>query len=305
MKTVLKRIGYVIKYKDISDDILNNIKDELTVQPYTNPEFNGSVEKFKLYIKKKNKIIVPRYYGVKKFGKPTKNKLGNFEKNNNLNFVYSLRENQKPAIDACLKDFDINGGCLLCAGCGFGKTSCSLYLACQLKVKTLVIVHKHFLLNQWIESIKKFVPNAKVGTIRGKTIDIEDKDIVIGMLQSISMKDYDKNIFKDFGLTIVDECHHISSEVFSQALPKISTKYMLGLTATPNRKDGLAKVFKWYLGDIAYKVSSMKSFEVLVKSIKFKSSNYSYSKEERNFKNQIIMPTMINNICNYILLQKL
>ena len=456
MKTVLKKIGYTIKNKDISEDMLNSIKEELTVQPFINPEFNGSVEKFKLYIKKKNKIIVPRYYGVKKFGKETKNKLGNYEKRENLKFVYSLRENQVPAIDACLKEFNTNGGCLLCAGCGFGKTSCSLYLACKLNVKTLVIVHKHFLLNQWISSINKFAPNAKVGTIRGKTIDIEDKDIVIGMLQSISMKDYDKDVFKDFGLTIIDECfpagtqvytnkglisieklkdyvgslsvlsynhniksyesklitnwfenkpkncieltyidtnnntkkhyklicsydhrifsitrnkyvhakdinngyenilginnkiytvinkkyigekgnlydievqdnhnffvsgnkkcnnfilvhncHHIGSEVFSQALPKISTKYMLGLTATPNRKDGLTKVFKWYLGDIAYKVSSMKSFEVLVKNIKFKSTNNSYSREEKNFKNQVIMPTMINNICNYIVRNKL
>jgi len=53
MKTVLKKIGYVIRYKDVSDTILDNIKEELTVQPYINPEFNGSVEKFKLYIKKK------------------------------------------------------------------------------------------------------------------------------------------------------------------------------------------------------------------------------------------------------------
>ena len=469
MKTVLKKNGYIIRNKDISDEMLESIKEELTVQPYINPEFNGSVEKFKLYIKKKNKIIVPRYYGIKKFGKPCKEKLGNYENKENLKFVYSLRENQVPAIEACLSEFETNGGCLLCAGCGFGKTSCSLYLACKLNVKTLVIVHKHFLLNQWIESINKFAPNAKVGTIRGKTIDIEDKDIVIGMLQSISMKDYDKEVFKDFGLTIIDECfpagtqvytnkgliniekiknyvgslsvlsynhntksyesklitnwfenepkdcveltyikkthynnnvintlndtlndsiyykivcsnehrifsitknkyiyakdidigyenvlginneiytiinkkyvgkkgklydievkdnhnffvssnkkcnnfilvhncHHIGSEVFSQALPKISTKYMLGLTATPNRKDGLTKVFKWYLGDIAYKVSSMKSFEVLVKNIKFKSTNNSYSREEKNFKNQVIMPTMINNICNYIVRNKL
>ena len=54
-----------------------------------------------------------------------------------------------------------------------------------------------------------------------------------------------------FGFTIIDECHHIGAEVFSRALPKITTKYMLGLSI-PLKKDGLSKVFEWYLGDMVY-----------------------------------------------------
>ena len=61
----------------------------------------------------------------------------------------------------------------------------ALYIATALKKKTLVIVHKSFLLNQWIERINEFVPKAKVGKIQGQIIDIEGKDIVIGMLQSL------------------------------------------------------------------------------------------------------------------------
>jgi superfamily II DNA or RNA helicase len=78
-------------------------------------------------------------------------------------------------------------------------------------------------------------------------MDVIGKDIVIGMLQSISLKDYPDWIFDDFGLTIVDECHHISSEVFSNSLFKLVTKYMLGLSATMNRKDGTTHVFKMFL----------------------------------------------------------
>ena len=63
---------------------------------------------------------------------------------------------------------------------------------------------------------EQFLPNAKIGRIQGQVIDIEDKDIVIGMLQSLSMKDYPSGLFSVFGLTLVDECHHISSEVFSR-----------------------------------------------------------------------------------------
>ena len=66
-----------------------------------------------------------------------------------------------------------------------------------------------------------------MGRIQGQIIDSEGKDIVIGMLQSLSMKEYEPEVFKDFGLTIIDEVHHISSQVFSQALFKIVTTIVL------------------------------------------------------------------------------
>ena len=69
------------------------------------------------------------------------------------------------------------------------------------------------------------------------------------MLQSLSMKEYPEDQFSSFGLTLVDEVHHISAEVFVRALQNIVTMYTLGLSATMNRKDGLSKVFKLFLGD--------------------------------------------------------
>jgi len=82
----------------------------------------------------------------------------------------------------------------------------ALNLISQIKKKTLVIVHKEFLINQWIERIEQFVPDARVGKIQGATLDIENKDIVVGMLQSLSMKEYEPDAFNSFGFTIVDEC---------------------------------------------------------------------------------------------------
>merc|ERR1712127_178315 len=131
---------------------------------------------------------------------------------------------------------------------------CALNIISRLKTKTLIIVHKEFLLRQWIERIEQFLPDAKVGKIQAKVIDIDDKDIVICMLQSLSMKDYPKDMFRSFGFTICDECHHIGAEVFSRSLLKVVTKYMLGLSATMKRKDGLTKVIKWFLGDIVCKI---------------------------------------------------
>ena len=85
------------------------------------------------------------------------------------------------------------------------------------------------------------------------------------MIQSISMKEYPKETFKGFGLTVIDECHHIASEVFVQAFQKITSKHMLGLSATPDRKDGLMYVIEWFLGPILYKSESGDKVDDLVR----------------------------------------
>ena len=89
------------------------------------------------------------------------------------------------------------------------------------------------------------------------------------MLQSLSMKDYDESIFDSFGFIIIDEVHHMGAEVFSQALLKVNTNYCLGLSATMNRKDGLTKVFKMFLGEIIYTEKRKADDSVLVKAISY------------------------------------
>ena len=162
--------------------------------------------------------------------------------------------------------------------------------------KALIVVHKEFLMNQWKERIQEFLPEARVGTIQAKTIDIHNKDIVIGMLQSLSIKEYEDTVFDDFGFTIVDECHHIAAEVFSRSLPKINSYYSLGLSATPNRSDGLTKVFNMYLGPMLYRVISNDDKKVRVNIIKYFDNDNNYCKEEVTAYGKICVPKMINNI---------
>ena len=102
------------------------------------------------------------------------------------------------------------------------------------------------------KGMKEFT-DAKVGIIQQDVIDTDGKDIVIGMLQSISKDKYSSDIFKDFGLVIFDEAHHAPSQYFSKALPIIACKKTLALSATPNRADKLEKILFWYFGDIMYK----------------------------------------------------
>ena len=179
------------------------------------------------------------------------------------------------------------------------NTFCALYMVSQIKKKTLVIVHKEFLLNQWISEIKRFLPDATIGTIQGQKIDTKGKDIVIGMLQSISMKDYEPELFEEFGFTIIDECHHIAAEVFSRALPKINSYYMLGLSATPHRADGLSKVFHHYLGPFIYKIMTRNDEQkVRVHTIYYSDNHPDYSREELTAFNKVCVPKMVTNIVN-------
>ena len=327
------------------------------------------------------------------------------------------------------------------------NTVIGLNIISQLKKKALIIVHKEFLLNQWIERIKMFLPDAQIGRIQAKTFDIVGKDIVIAMLQSLSMKKFEDDAFSSFGTAITDECfvgstllktekglfkieelynmwinkielpliysynieknvielkkmcyawqkqnccliestinnfkikstpnhkfltnngyreinnlnkydnvlctcnnnnvynryiekkipiltntefvydievednhnfiiadinnngvivsncHHISSEVFSRALPKVSFKYTLGLTATPNRADGLQKVFEWFLGPIVYKGKKDKQHNVFIKIFNIEDTNETYCKLEKGYDDKPVTARMINNVANYI-----
>jgi superfamily II DNA or RNA helicase len=179
------------------------------------------------------------------------------------------------------------------------NTDSTLYTIAQLKKKTLIIVHKEFLMNQWIERINKYYPTARIGKIQGQIIDIDDKDIVLAMLQSLSMKDYPSTMFDSFGFTIIDEVHHISSEVFSCALFKLVTKYMLGLSATMNRKDGTTKVFKMFLGQVVYKQERSKDEGVIVRGITYQINDDEYNELELDFRGQTAASKMLSKICNY------
>ena len=179
------------------------------------------------------------------------------------------------------------------------NTVCALNIISKVKQKTLIIVHKGFLLNQWIERIEQFLPMAKIGKIQGQIIDIKDKDIVIGMLQSLSMKEYPANMFDSFGLTVIDECHHISSEVFSRSLLKVVTKYTLGLSATMQRKDGLTRVFKMFLGEIVFSQQREPDDSVLVKAVEYQTTDDEFNETVYDYRGNPQYSTMITKLCNY------
>jgi len=297
--TYLGNKGYTIYKDSISIKEQLYIRDELSVKPYI-PKSPVQPATFPIYRESQNKLYIPRFFGLETYGAPDRIKIAQGNKIE-LPFNGSLRDYQENIVNIYKKSInDIDGGGgLLEVPCGRGKTVIALKIISELKKKTLVVVHKGFLVDQWIERIEQFLPGARIGKIQGQIIDIDDKDIVIGMLQSLSMKEYPSDMFSSFGLTIVDECHHISSEVFSRSLLKIVTKYCLGLSATMQRKDGLTRVFKMFLGEIIYKEKRDGDDGVLVKAVEYKTNDDEFNETVFDYRGNPAFSTMISKLCTY------
>ena len=297
INTVLSRNGYKIKKNELSQKELKELKKDLTVNPYVVGDFgNGNEKRFSLYMESPNSIYLPRFYSYEKFGYPTKDKMDEGD-NINIKFNGDLRKEQIPIVDLYIKSCNDIGGGLISLKCGGGKTVLSLYILSKLKKKTIVVVHKDFLMTQWRDRIKQFLPDARIGKIQQNTIDIKDKDIVLAMVQSLSQKEYDSDVFSSFGLAIFDECHHLGAEVFSKCMAKVASKYMLGLSATPDRKDGLRKVFEWFIGPMVFSSKKDKNKDYIETRIyEFYNEDPKYSKLELGFNKKPCMPRMINNI---------
>lgn len=307
--------GYTIYKKTLNNTIISKIKKELTVKPFSsiNTGYYTDVS-YNIFLENTNKIYIPYFYGLKNFGIPKSFKISNPERIPDIYTTYAgydLRDKQKIVVNKYLEhiQFDSNKesnnninktGGLLELHTGFGKTLIAMYLISQLKYKTIIIVQKEFLMEQWIENICRSLPNARIGKIQGETIDIENKDIVIGMLQSLSMKEYPSSIFSSFGFLIVDEVHHISSNVFSKALFKINTYYTLGLSATMDRKDKTDWVFKLFLGDIIHKEKQRDiDYGVVVRAVEYKMDDSLYENIQCDAKGNPLYSCMISKICEY------
>jgi superfamily II DNA or RNA helicase len=146
-----------------------------------------------------------------------------------------------------------------------------------------------------------FLPNARIGLFQGDLQQVEDRDIVVGMLQTISMKELPPGIFTPIGLVIVDECHHIASEAFSQAVPKLTSKYMLGLSATPERKDRLMHVIHWFLGPLLYKSDTSDKVDpgVFVEVYDFDKGDEKFNEVIYNKQGVMFTSLMVNKLVDF------
>jgi superfamily II DNA or RNA helicase len=190
--------GYSLLKTSLKDGELVKIKEELTMKPRVNFELTAKKDSdntFILYRETENRIYIPRYYGLCNYGLPKLSKITGGE-DIDVEFNGKLREYQLEPVNKFLEAArnPLKMGGIISVPCGFGKTIMGLYIACQLKKKTMFISHKDFLNQQFIDTVKAFSPNANIGIIKQNKVDVVNKDFIIASLQSLSMRDYDINI---------------------------------------------------------------------------------------------------------------
>jgi len=154
-------------------------------------------------------------------------------------------------------------------------------------------------MNQWIERIAEFLPSARVGKIQCSKFEVDGNDIVIGMIQTMYSRDFPASAFSCFGLTIIDEVHHIGSEEFSKTLLKTVTPYMLGISATVERKDGLTRILHMFIGDKIYSEERADDDPVCVRGIIFHSPDADFNETIVDWKGNTQYSSMITKVCNY------
>ena len=170
-----------------------------------------------------------------------------------VKFHGQLRSDQQAAAAAMLAHDDG----ILSATTAFGKTVVAAWLVAARKTNTLVLVHRRQLLDQWRERLAAFLnlPIKDIGQIGGsrrRPTGIID----VAVIQSLNRKQVVDDIVANYGHVIVDECHHLSAVSFEQVLRQVKARYITGLTATPQRKDGHHPIIIMQCGPIRYRVDA-------------------------------------------------
>jgi len=306
LSAYLGKKGYTIPKEALMQVDLDFLYKDLYCKPelFGPATSAGDANAFPVYRENAKKLYIPRFYGIERYGTPTKTEI-DCGQDISVPFEKSLRDYQDTIVDIYMShvldcpNSTKGGGGILEVPCGRGKTVMGLKIISLLRKKTLIIVHKEFLMNQWIERIQEFLPTAKIGRIQGGVFDAEGKDIVIGMLQSLYDREFEYGAFDSFGLTLIDEVHRIGSEQFSKTLTRIVTPYMLGLSATVDRKDKLTKILYMFIGPKIYTETRKDEDVVSVRAIEFSTRDAEFLEPVLDFRGNTMYSSMITKLCAF------
>ena len=254
----------------------------------------------------KDNIKIPRgsFFELKKFYKKNKikykliNERNQFEKQD-FKFYGQLLESKG---QLAVQDYKSKIG-IIQAPTGSGKTVMSLYLISKINLNTIIVVHTNELLEQWKQRIKQFLKIKEIGHIGGGLT--ETGTITVALVQTLRKR---PDLLVKFGLLIVDECHIAATESYGMVINQFNGPYIMGLSATPRRKDGKTNVMHWYLGQtkvlIDYSKAERTPCVANFVGTEFKSKinfRYKYSKAlvsltENEERNNLIIETVLKNI---------
>ena len=202
-------------------------------------------------------VAVPRHWGRRTFG-PAAHDRTAAGAPLDAPFVGTLLPYQERALAAVDRVLDREGGAVLEAGCGTGKTVMAIACMARRGVKAVVLCHKDFLVKQWVERLGQFLPGARVGVVQGKRCcDMGEVDVAVVMLQTVLARRWggaESPFAEEVGLVVADEAHHMCAKSFAAALRAFPARLRLALTATPDRKDGLGYAIHYFFGPTACRV---------------------------------------------------
>jgi len=185
-------------------------------------------------------VYVPFAFN-KKYSRPTRKDFRSV----NYHFEGKLRDKQKQVQSEAVEHLNRYASILVACHPGWGKTCLGINIASKIKLPTLILAHRVVLINQWKESIHKFCPGASVQILEPSSVMIQ-ADFYI--MNPTNIPKRNRDFYRGIGFLIVDECHLIMAEKMSESMLYICPRYVLGLSATPYRVDGLNDLLDLYFG---------------------------------------------------------
>jgi len=248
----------------LSELQINRIKSLLTVYPKQAKGFEKEDnEPILMFVETPTMLGVAREYALGLGGHEFSLDVSNGALHlwpGNLAFNGTLRGEQAAALEEIGGKF-LNGGKLggiVRASAGWGKTVFSCALIAKLGVPTLVVVHKEFLLDQWKERLKQYLPGVKVGLVQQDVCEYIGYHVVLAMVHTLASKEFSPQFLSWPGLVITDEVHRASARTWSVATHKFPSRWRLGISATPRRKDGTEAIFLNHIGPILFNASEQR-----------------------------------------------
>jgi len=239
-----KNMSIEININELSDSHLAKVNEELKIELNDKYSFGPTKYMIPYEITDYDSVLLPFAYSVQKLN--LKRRSRDLFTPMTSPFEGELRDEQNVVKTEAISILNKKGSVILSMYCGFGKTITSINLACAIGMKTLVIVNKLVLMKQWEESINRFCPSAVVQKVTPKSQQEPSANFLI--INAINTPKLSKEFFSTIGVVIVDEAHLIMAETVSKCMQSISPRYLIGLTATPYRPDGLDALLEFYFG---------------------------------------------------------
>jgi superfamily II DNA or RNA helicase len=233
----------IIPLSNLNNQKLDNITKDLVIKKESENNYSYGEDKFiEVYDFDEKNLYVPFSYD-NKIERPLRDTFGSIE----TKFKASLYEEQKIVKKQALQYMNETGSALISCYPAFGKTCMAINIACSIKLKTLILVHRIVLINQWKKEIEKFCENVKVQILDSKSKIDQSADFYL--INAINVPKHNRSFYSKIGFLVVDEAHIIMAEKISKCMSFIIPRYVLALSATPYRMDGFNNLLKLYFGE--------------------------------------------------------